>query len=75
MSDNQKGTVVDFTDDPQASTFGLNADGKIINGDLSDSANAHRCRLVPRVVEERDHAAAFFDDAFRRHWGQEFCLR
>lgn len=38
MSDNQKGQVVDFTDDPQASKFGLNADGKIINGDLGENA-------------------------------------
>ena len=47
----------------------------LVNGDLSDDANAHRCRLVPRIREERIDAARFFDDAFRRHWGQEFCQR
>lgn len=47
----------------------------LVNGDLSDSANAHRCRLFPRIVEERNDAAQMFDDAFRRYWGQEFCRR
>lgn len=47
----------------------------LVNGDLSDSANAHRCRLVPEIRDERDDAARLFDDAFRRHWGQEFCRR
>lgn len=48
---------------------------ELVNGDLSDSANAHRCRLVPAIVEERIDAAPAFDAAFRRHWGQEFCRR
>lgn len=47
----------------------------LVNGDLSDSANAQRCRLVPAIVEERVDAAEAFDAAFRRHWGQEFCQR
>jgi hypothetical protein len=47
----------------------------LVNGDLSDSANAHRCRLVPEIREERDGTVRSFDAAFRRHWGQEFCQR
>ncbi len=47
----------------------------LVNGDLSDDANAHRCQLVPRIEEERTEAAQAFDDAFRRHWGKEFCRR
>jgi hypothetical protein len=48
----------------------------LVNGNLSDNANAHRCRLVPEILEERDDdAARSFDAAFRRHWGQEFCRR
>jgi hypothetical protein len=53
----------------------------LVNGDLSDSANAHRCRLVPGILQERNYpgggerAAQFFDAAFERHWGQEFCRR
>lgn len=47
----------------------------LVNGELSDGANAHRCRLVPEIVEERVDAAEFFDDAFQRHWGHEFCRR
>lgn len=47
----------------------------LVNGDLSDAANAHRCRLVPMIQAERDDAAEAFDDAFQRHWGQEFCRR
>jgi hypothetical protein len=58
--------------DTRATAAGFAA---LVNGDLSDNANAHRCRLVPRIKEERDDAAGAFDDAFRRHWGQEFCRR
>lgn len=47
----------------------------LVNGDLSDDANAHRCRLVPAIEEERDDAARAFAAAFERHWGQEFCRR
>ncbi len=47
----------------------------LVNGDLSDEANAYRCLLVPRIEEERSEAAEAFDNAFRCHWGQEFCRR
>jgi hypothetical protein len=47
----------------------------LVNGDLSDAANTHRCRLVPQIVEERKSTAKAFDEAFRRYWGQEFCRR
>jgi hypothetical protein len=47
----------------------------LVTGDLSGKANAHRCRLVPRIEEERMEAAQAFDNAFRRHWGQPFCRR
>jgi len=47
----------------------------LVNGDLSDAANAHRCQLVPKIKEERVDAAEAFDAAFQRHWGQEFCQR
>ena len=53
----------------------------LVKGDLSDNANAHRCRLVPGIVEEPSYpgggerSAEFFDDAFRRYWGQDFCRR
>ena len=47
----------------------------LVNGDLSDEANAYRCLLVPRIEEERSEAAEAFDNAFRRHWGQAFCRR
>jgi hypothetical protein len=47
----------------------------LVNGDLSEDANDHRCRLLPKIVEERDHAALHFDAAFQRHWGQDFCRR
>jgi len=47
----------------------------LVNGDLSDSANAHRCRLVPEIREERINAARAFDNAFRHHWGQPLCRR
>ncbi|HEX2144460.1 MAG TPA: hypothetical protein VHG10_08130 [Glycomyces sp.] len=40
MSDNQKGTVVDFTDDPQKSTFGRNADGGLVNDPGGNAWNA-----------------------------------
>lgn len=46
-----------------------------MNGNVSDRANAYRCRLVPEIVEERVDAAEAFDEAFRRHWGQGFCQR
>jgi len=54
---------------------------ELLNGDLSDNANASRCRLVSGIVEERSYpgggerTAEFFDDAFRRYWGQDFCRR
>lgn len=47
----------------------------LVNGDLSDKANAQRCRLVPEIRAERVDAARAFDEAFRGHWGQEFCRR
>ena len=47
----------------------------LVNGDLSEGANAHRCRLVPEIREERDDAAPLFNRAFQRYWGQEFCRR
>ena len=47
----------------------------LVDGDLTEQANADRCRLVPAIVDERVDAARLFDDAFRRHWGQRFCLR
>jgi hypothetical protein len=50
----------------------------LVNGDLSDNANAHRCRLVSGIVEEQnssERSAESFDDAFRRYWGQDFCQR
>ena len=47
----------------------------LVNGSLSNEANAHRCRLVPQLREERDDVARVVDDAFRRYWGQSFCRR
>ena len=47
----------------------------LVNGDLGEAANTHRCRLLPRIEEERVDAALAFRQAFRRHWGQEFCRR
>ena len=54
---------------------------ELVNGDLSDNANADRCRLVSGIVEEQNYpgggelSAENFDDAFRRYWGQDFCQR
>ena len=47
----------------------------LVAGDLGEDADVYRCRLVPEIREERDHAARFFDDAFQRYWGQGFCRR
>lgn len=47
----------------------------LVNGDLSDAANTHRCRLVPEIREERDDVARFVDKAFQRYWGTDFCHR
>jgi hypothetical protein len=38
LSDNQNGTVVDFTDDPQKPSYGEAVDGGIVSGDLSENA-------------------------------------
>jgi len=45
----------------------------LVEGDLGEDADADRCRLVPRMEEERGDAAEAFDAAFLRYWGQPFC--
>ena len=55
----------------------------LVRGDVSRKANSYRCRLVPKIYQERHRernivgggtrTVQAFDQAFLRYWGRKFC--
>jgi hypothetical protein len=71
-----------LTADREMNQATMSAFAALASGDVSSKANAYRCRLVPKILQEQSYSEAgakstvnAFDAAYRRYWGQGFCER
>jgi hypothetical protein len=72
-----------LTADRTVNSATTSAFAALVRGDVSSTANAHRCRLVPEIYRERGREPGIvgggmrtvqaFDQAFLRYWGRGFC--
>jgi hypothetical protein len=72
-----------LTADRTVNSATTSAFAALVRGDVSSTANADRCRLVPKIYRERGRESGIvgggartvqaFDQAFLRYWGRGFC--